>query len=186
MDPIATWAKLPALPGYEVSTAGEVRSVPRTGKGRWGTLDRPGVVLKAQVCRSTGYAKVRICGRSWAVHRLVAQAFLLPCTGECVNHKNGDKTDNRAENLEWATYSQNNTHAYRELGRPNPMTGKVGSRHHRSMAVEGVDPATGRVLVSFESQLLAVAEGFCNKSISRCIKGKIRTHQGLVWRQANA
>lgn len=186
MDQVAVWAPLAALPGYEVSTGGEVRSMPREGKGRWGLQSRAGVLLKAPICSSTGYAKVRICGRSWAVHRLVAETFLPPLAGQCVNHKNGDRTDNRVENLEWSSYSENNAHAYRELGRPNPMLGKVGSRHHRSMAVEGIDPASGRVVAAFESQCLAVADGFCNKSISRCIQGKIRTHKGLKWRRANA
>lgn len=48
------------------------------------------------------------------VHRLVALAFLGPCpNGQTVNHKNGRKADPRRENLEWATRSENQLHAYR-------------------------------------------------------------------------
>nr|WP_255430669.1 HNH endonuclease [Xenorhabdus sp. TS4] len=44
------------------------------------------------------------------VHTLVAEAFLAG-SGETVNHINGNKQDNRACNLEWASYSENHLHA---------------------------------------------------------------------------
>lgn len=58
-------------------------------------------------------------GRLVTIHRLVAEAF-LPVSPErrCVNHKNGNKTDNRVCNLEWVTHGENLRHAFQHGLRP--------------------------------------------------------------------
>jgi hypothetical protein len=50
------------------------------------------------------------------IHRLVARAFIGDCTGLDINHRNGNKTDNRIGNLEICTRSENLLHAYKFLG----------------------------------------------------------------------
>ena len=97
---------------YEVSDTGSVRSMPRNKSG----LGRPYPLIMKQSSDKDGYMTVslRIGGKSCRhrVHRLVASAFIKN-EGEkpLVNHKSGVKDDNRVENLEWVTASENSFHA---------------------------------------------------------------------------
>ena len=64
-----------------------------------------------------GYISIKLyknnTGKHFQVHRLIADAFIPNSENKnCINHINGIKTDNRLENLEWMTYSENNKHAY--------------------------------------------------------------------------
>jgi hypothetical protein len=73
------------------------------------------MILKPKV-RANGYVEftLYVAGvPAWRLaHRLVAEHFLPPAPRRpVVNHKNGDKTDNRVENLEWSTLKANNRYA---------------------------------------------------------------------------
>lgn len=81
-----------------------------------------GEIVSLRACRplrscraGKGYRVVTLCegGRQHKryVHRLIAEAFHGPPLGLNVNHKDGDKTNNRVENLEWVTARENNQHA---------------------------------------------------------------------------
>jgi hypothetical protein len=104
--PIADW------PEYAVSNLGRVKRL--TSR----TCAKAGSMLKTPPrSKKSPYPAVDLCRdgerRTFAVHQLVAAAFLGPCSnGLEVNHKNGDKTDPKASNLEYATSSANQLHAY--------------------------------------------------------------------------
>lgn len=69
------------------------------------------------------------CGLSFRVHRLVAQAFIKnPKNKPTVNHINGIKADNKLDNLEWATNSENSQHSF-DIGL---QKGRKGEKHHKS------------------------------------------------------
>lgn len=86
---------------------------------------------KARVLKLTdmkGYLRVKLCGKPYLVHRLVALTFIRnPENKPHINHKNGVKTDNWVENLEWVTISENIKHAFR-LGLRVPPN-NVGESH---------------------------------------------------------
>lgn len=104
--PITGWEGL-----YEVSHRGRVRSVGK-GKGR----RPPGRVLCQRYNRD-GYLRVRLTRnrQEWNpyVHALVLAAFVGPRPiGHDIDHKNGDRGDNRLENLEYVTTAVNVLRSY--------------------------------------------------------------------------
>jgi len=111
----ATWKPLMAfgLDGrFEVSSYGHIR---RCSPGRGATVGK----MMAGRLTPLGYVqvKMRVPGTKHGViktvHILVASAFLPPPLPEqtVIDHKNGDKTDNRVENLEWVTQAENTRRA---------------------------------------------------------------------------
>ena len=73
-----------------------------------------------------GYLSVGIDGSRNYVHRLVAKYFIPnPNNLPCVNHKDGNKQNNRVDNLEWCTHSENTLHSFRTGLQKTNRWGKV-------------------------------------------------------------
>lgn len=115
------WKDIKGYEGvYMVSNMGRVKSLPRyTGAAHECNLEERVLTLieKKDKKNKVGYLVVSLKKnkkpRSEYVHRIVAKAFLEnPENKPTVNHINGNKHDNRVENLEWATYAENNQHAH--------------------------------------------------------------------------
>lgn len=169
---------------YEVSNLGRVRSLFRTvTHPHSGKKTIPARELGQSINRG-GYVQVVLSkdGKSkpYRVHRLVLSAFVEPAPDKDANHKDGDRTNNTLDNLEWVTRSENHKHAYRELGRTPPAKGKFGAAHHNALAVIGLNERTGDI-VKFASLMDAHRAGFQSSQISMCLRGKRATHKGFKW-----
>jgi len=113
------WKPIEGFEGrYEVSNLGNVRSLDMIVNNGYKDYLKRGRVLVKTISGYGKYHKVHLCDgisgfKQMRVHRLVANAFIPnPENKETVNHINGDKQDNRVENLEWATQAENNRHAH--------------------------------------------------------------------------
>jgi hypothetical protein len=129
---------------YEVSNYGDIRSVDRVVErsGPTGDLFKPGKAME-QYVTPKGYCRVQLQAgknrRHAMVHVLVAEAFLAnPDSKPQVNHKDGIKTNNRSENLEWATSSENLEHAY-ETGLKQPSVKWVVTCEELGISTFGCD-----------------------------------------------
>lgn len=146
------------------------------------TKTRRGKLICPQLVKGTGYVQVWIGKARFRIHQLVAHAFCGGyAEGLIVNHKNGDKLDNRAENLEWVTRSQNAAHAHNVLGVQSPNKGKFGALSACSKAVESIDMKTLEVR-RYDSIRDAEREGYEGSSISKCCHGHIAYHRKKWWR----
>jgi len=106
---VEQWKAIPSYEGiYEVSDMGNVRRVAK----------RQPCMISPNKVRGYYGVSLRKNGikKPFYIHRLVMATFVSPCPPECeVNHKNGDKEDNRLSNLEYLSHRANRLYSFRVL-----------------------------------------------------------------------
>ena len=123
MADIELWARIPESQIHEVSSHGRIRSIERIDRVMcpWGfEIDRRAKERILKPYKVGKYLGIRLSmnSQNQYMHRLVAAAFVPnPDGGWEINHKDGDKKNNRADNLEWCTKSYNQRHATHVLGK---------------------------------------------------------------------
>lgn len=189
-----TWSKVPIKEFeelYAVSDAGDVFS------------KRSHRLMSAKYSK-TGYARVTLCNDGYqktvSVHRLVAMAFVDNPNGKpTVNHKNEIKSDNRAENLEWATNAEQNVYGtriaravshtdwaartkrmdYKEIARKHNYAGQHMCNRKRTRVYKD-----GAVVGEYRTQKEAgKAAGVSKSNVSQCVSGKIKSCKGYVFEE---
>lgn len=138
MEAIEVWKDIKGYEGhYQVSDLGRVKSLSRVVKSRVGVFGTKKEIILKTFKNGDGYLKYKLCinGKEKSVisHRLVANEFLEnPFNKPQVNHKNGIKDDNRVDNLEWVTSSENVIHSLAN----NLKIPQKGSEHGMSKLTE--------------------------------------------------
>lgn len=155
---------------YEVSNTGIVRN------------KVTGHILSPQEDKK-GYLRVRLSlhdkKATAKVHRLVAMAFIPNPEGKPqVNHKDTDKHNNRVGNLEWATNSENQIHAYKTG--LNYVTGRAG---RMKKPVCKLNLNTGEVIGTYKSLADAGREnGLHDTNIHKVLTGERKSCGGFGWK----
>ncbi len=167
---------------FDVTDAGEVINT-FTGRAVPLQTTKRGYV---QVRLSTGSGDAR--GRQvFSVHRLVALAFIPNPDGlPEVNHKDGNKSNNHVDNLEWVSRRENIEHAkkHRLFRSPKAGTGKFNELHARSKPVNQLTK-TGEFVQRFPSIHEAGRAGFHTGNICSVLAGRYQSTGGYKWEYAS-
>ncbi len=170
---------------YQVSNLGRVKSFDRyVRNGTSNKNIKRGKILSPCVNPKCGYMQVNLIKdknkKIKTIHRLVAEAFIPNLENKpCVNHIDGNKQNNKIDNLEWVTHSENTIHAIK-MGLKINLKGI--NHYKRAVNQYSID---GKFIKRWNS-IKEIKKEWNLKSIhvSECCKGKIKTSLGYKWEYA--
>jgi hypothetical protein len=159
---------------YEVDNMGNIYTLPKNS--------RPERILVFSP-DSFGYLRVGLCKnnkvKTFKAHRIVALTFIpnlenLPQ----VNHKNGIKTDNRVENLEWASAKSNINHAWK-IGLSKALN---GDSNGNSKISDNERDAIVRdyALTDMTQDQIGKKYGVTQSNVAQIVKAYLKRHFGLI------
>jgi hypothetical protein len=121
--------------------------------------------------------------KTHSVHRLIAEYFLSDYSPELeVNHKDGNKLNNHADNLEMVTRSQNINHGFENGLIVPPWKGKTGKLHHASKAVVQLSKEGEFIAEHGSIREAAKKMGLSPRTIDQVLAGKGKTAGGFKWK----
>ena len=133
-------------------------------------------ILKPCLGRENGYLRVRLCGKNYRVHRLVAEAFIPnPNNYPIVNHKDEDKLNNHIENLEWCDIQYNLSY-----GTTRARQGKTLSDQISQLYIM-CNPYTGEVIDFGTLKYCSEKYNISKSAIENCFLGVSKSAKGYSW-----
>lgn len=170
---------------YEVSSHGRIRSITKQvwQKSKYGKLmlnTFPGRIRKPGIGMG-GYLHIPIYKnnkpKGTTVHRLVCEAFhRRPDNKTYVNHRDGNKLNNRADNLEWCTASENNKHAY-DTGLKVEPRGEAAPTYKGRISVY----RDGVFMEYLHGELDIQAKGYSSTIVYAICRGRPHKHRGCTF-----
>ena len=174
------WKDIKGYEGlYQVSNMGRVKGIERYVKTKNGIVRhkkekilKQGISSRLQRKSLTVILSREGVQKTFSVHRLIAIAFIPnPENKPQVNHINENPLDNRLTNLEWVTAKENANHGTRNE--------RMGKAHQKPVLQYNLQ---GELVKRWNSLTECYKNGFWHSSISKCCKGRQKTHKGYVWK----
>jgi hypothetical protein len=145
--------------GYYISSLGRFKN-------------KKGVIMSNYKPHHSGYIYLRVNIKKYALHRLVAMMFLPNTENKpFVNHKDGNKTNNSLDNLEWVTCSENNFHAH-----------KIGLKKVYTRKIIQYDLEMNEIKKYNKIKDASEDLNICYSSIKAVLYNKQNTAGGFIWK----
>ena len=127
------------------------------------------------------YSGNRDSRKQFAIHRLVAQAFVSNPNGyEIINHIDENKLNNRSDNLEWCNYKYNSNYGTAiERRVMHQDWNEIARKHSKPVAQYTLN---GDLVAKYASSKEYEKFGFRSSGVSRCCNGYLNTYKSYIWR----